>query len=361
MASCLVIASISGTERIVGKEASDPRSCLGAAMGTAWRWPRGRAGRLGEPFRGRAPVLPSGWTARSPRALGATEHALTALRSGARLVLSVSTLLSSLNSGNLRAAQSCLQRRSRILELVIRQVRRDGLSGRLACFAQVPAERLLGLPSRNEMAELEEQGYLMHPHTSSGRVPTDPGLPPLRRSAHARGSCPGKSSERSSISSASGTRPEGLGASCGVAAGAAGGETLRLSTVPQSDVYRIKHLELVSLHDRTALLVLVLDQGRLEQQVVTLDEAATQDDLHVAGRLNQLLAVLGVDDLAGNARGDPAARSDAARRNRAAHARDRRRFRRSVPRWPAQSAPPAGVLRQQPRAPACWSCSTSVR
>src|SRR6266540_4005566 len=28
---------------------------------------------------------------------------------------------------------------------------------------------------RNEMAALEEQGYLTHPHTSAGRIPTDPG------------------------------------------------------------------------------------------------------------------------------------------------------------------------------------------
>jgi heat-inducible transcriptional repressor len=28
---------------------------------------------------------------------------------------------------------------------------------------------------RNEMSSLEEQGYLSHPHTSAGRIPTDAG------------------------------------------------------------------------------------------------------------------------------------------------------------------------------------------
>ena len=28
---------------------------------------------------------------------------------------------------------------------------------------------------RNIMSDLEEEGYLMHPHTSAGRVPTDKG------------------------------------------------------------------------------------------------------------------------------------------------------------------------------------------
>jgi heat-inducible transcription repressor HrcA len=30
---------------------------------------------------------------------------------------------------------------------------------------------------RNEMASLEAKGYLTHPHTSAGRVPTEKGLP----------------------------------------------------------------------------------------------------------------------------------------------------------------------------------------
>src|SRR5690349_17236646 len=44
---------------------------------------------------------------------------------------------------------------------------------------------------RHELAMLEEQGYLAHPHTSAGRVPTDSGyryfvdrLLPERRATH---------------------------------------------------------------------------------------------------------------------------------------------------------------------------------
>ena len=39
---------------------------------------------------------------------------------------------------------------------------------------------------RYELAALEELGYLNHPHTSAGRVPTDAGLPPVRRLGAAR-------------------------------------------------------------------------------------------------------------------------------------------------------------------------------
>ncbi len=45
--------------------------------------------------------------------------------------------------------------------------------------SQVLAENLKNEISsatiRNEMADLEEMGYLSHPHTSAGRIPTDSG------------------------------------------------------------------------------------------------------------------------------------------------------------------------------------------
>ena len=36
---------------------------------------------------------------------------------------------------------------------------------------------------RNDMAALEEEGLIAQPHTSAGRVPTDAGLPAVRRPA----------------------------------------------------------------------------------------------------------------------------------------------------------------------------------
>src|ERR1700694_2039552 len=67
------------------------------------------------------------------------------------------------------------ERQSRILELVIREyveaaspVGSQLISGKYPMKAS-PAT------IRNEMAELEEMGYLTHPHTSSGRVPTEEG------------------------------------------------------------------------------------------------------------------------------------------------------------------------------------------
>ena len=148
------------------------------------------------------------------------------------------------------------------------------------------------------MAGLEEQGYLMHPHTSSGRVPTDQGYRHYVEVLMREEELPWQ--EQQTIRHQFHQIERGQDAWVHLAASllAQLAENAAVVTVPRNDVCRIKHLELVSLQERTALLVLVLDQGRLEQQVVTLNETATQDELHtVAGKLNQLVATLSVDEL----------------------------------------------------------------
>jgi heat-inducible transcriptional repressor len=66
-------------------------------------------------------------------------------------------------------------RKVAVLHAVVEEYVRDGEP----VGSETIAERAgLGVSSatiRNEMAALEELGYLMHPHTSAGRIPTDAG------------------------------------------------------------------------------------------------------------------------------------------------------------------------------------------
>ncbi len=190
------------------------------------------------------------------------------------------------------------QRQSRILELVIREFVETASPVASQLVSRKYRLNASAATIRNEMAELEEQGYLMHTHTSSGRVPTDQGyrhyVEALMREEELSWQ------EQQTIRHQFHQVEQGQDAWVHLAASllAQLAENAAVVTVPRNDVCRIKHLELVSLHERTALLVLVLDQGRLEQQVVTLNESATQDELHdIAGRLNQQLAGLSVDEV----------------------------------------------------------------
>lgn len=142
---------------------------------------------------------------------------------------------------------------------------------------------------RNEMAELEAQGYLSQPHTSSGRVPTDKGYRFYVEWLMREEQVPWEAQQtiRHQFHQLERGQEAWVHLAASVLAQAV--ENAAVVTAPRTKACRIKHLELVSLHDHTVLLLLVLDQARLEQQILTLDEACTQDELSaMAGRLNHL-------------------------------------------------------------------------
>jgi heat-inducible transcriptional repressor len=137
---------------------------------------------------------------------------------------------------------------------------------------------------RNEMACLEDLGYLTHPHTSAGRVPTDRGyryfveqlmdevdlLPAERRTIQHQFHQ---------------SRPE-LGQwmklSAAVLAHTAQGAAL--VTAPRTVESRFKHIELIHVHGLSALLVLVTQTGIVRQEMLTLTRPLSQSLLSRAAR-----------------------------------------------------------------------------
>ncbi len=132
---------------------------------------------------------------------------------------------------------------------------------------------------RNEMAALEELGYIDQPHTSAGRVPTDRGY---RYFVDELALDPGRPS---------GPQAELVGE---LLSGARDVEDLlfRTSSVlsqltrlvslviaPAIDAARLKLIELVSLTQQTALLLLVADTGRVEKRIVELREPVSDSDI----------------------------------------------------------------------------------
>ncbi len=144
---------------------------------------------------------------------------------------------------------------------------------------------------RAVLAELEAAGLLSHPHTSAGRVPTEAGyryyvesimdsvpLPPVEQLMirHQFGQVEYASEHWFRLAAttlATLTRAAGL------------------ATPAKPAAAHLRHLDLVSISDRMASLILVLREGSLRQVVCGLDEAMDQDGLSVAAaRLNELLA-----------------------------------------------------------------------
>ncbi len=144
---------------------------------------------------------------------------------------------------------------------------------------------------RNDMAALEEEGFITQPHTSAGRIPTDKGY-------------------RLFVDRLSSVKPLSAAEKRAIATLLEGAVDLddvvqrsvrllaqltRQVAVVQYPVLSrstVRHVEVVPLTGTRLLLVLILSTGRVEQRVVELPEALEEEDVaDLRSRLNR--AVIG--------------------------------------------------------------------
>lgn len=141
---------------------------------------------------------------------------------------------------------------------------------------------------RNDMAALEEEGYISHPHTSAGRIPTDKGYRLfVDRIATVK---PLSGPERRAIASFMNgavdiddivTRTVRLLAQIT--------HQVAIMQYPVASSSSIRHLELVGLSADRVLIVLITSTGAVEQRTLELP-GHTEDLLaRLRNRLNQLL------------------------------------------------------------------------
>jgi heat-inducible transcriptional repressor len=143
---------------------------------------------------------------------------------------------------------------------------------------------------RNELAALENAGLLTHPHTSAGRVPTDLGyryfIETLMPSPSLR------TDEQVTVSHQFQQALQDTAAWLRVAASSLARLTAEASIVtpPASKRTTLRHVEVVPIHERRALLVAVVDGGAVRQQVLELGTATTADQLRtLSSRLTESL------------------------------------------------------------------------
>ena len=143
---------------------------------------------------------------------------------------------------------------------------------------------------RNEMAMLERLGYIHHPHTSSGRVPTDVGYR-YYVEHFARGSILPQSDQimiRHQFRQVESQLESWLQLTASVLAEIAG--NVSMVTTPHTTFSRLRHFELLSLQDRVALLILVTQESTINQGMIHFTRPVDQAELSTsADRLNEQL------------------------------------------------------------------------
>jgi len=144
---------------------------------------------------------------------------------------------------------------------------------------------------RNEMAKLEEEGYIGQPHTSAGRVPTERGYRYYVEALMREHIVPDdlKQTIRHQFHQAALELEEWARLAAAVMASSL--HNAAVVTTPHSLQPRLRLMEIVGVHDSLALLVVVLQEARVLQQTLTLERPSSQEELTaIARKLNDLLA-----------------------------------------------------------------------
>ncbi len=190
-------------------------------------------------------------------------------------------------------------RKVRILQAVVQDyvdTTRPVASERLIEVYQLPCK---SATVRFELAELAELGYLVQPHTSAGRIPTDrgyryfvnelmdpPGALPANEVKRARAELNGSVQEVDEL----------LQQTCKVLSGLT--SYASLATDPVSDSIRLRRLYLSHASPRHVLLVALFSSGHVEHRLVDVISAPSDKDLlPLSNILNEQVADQVIDDI----------------------------------------------------------------
>lgn len=177
---------------------------------------------------------------------------------------------------------------------VLRAIVADYVSSQEPVASKAIVERhSLGVSSatvRNDMAALEEEGYITQPHTSAGRIPTDKGYRLfVDRLSDVK---PLSAAERRAIQSFLGGAidlDDVLRRSVRLLAQL----TRQVAVVQYPTLTRstVRHVELVKITPARVMLVLITDTGRVDQRMVDLGDVITEDTVsRMRTMLNSSLA-----------------------------------------------------------------------
>ena len=146
---------------------------------------------------------------------------------------------------------------------------------------------------RNEMAELEEGGYIKRPHISAGGVPSDKGYRYYVETLDEPPDLPVsmKDEIRDQFRQADMDMEVWVQTAASALSDTLG--NMAIVTLPRSEANRLNYIQLVYLQDFLALVIIVLRGATLTKQFLPLEEPTTQDELtRAANKLNENIAGL---------------------------------------------------------------------
>ena len=133
---------------------------------------------------------------------------------------------------------------------------------------------------RNEMAQLEQDGYLIRPHTSAGCIPSDKGYRHYVESIYNL-TLPREEQRLISHTFHQAEREIEAWLSLSATLLSRLAQNVAVVSLPKSTGSKLKHLELLSLQESMALAVVVLHGAKVRQKLIAFDENVNQATLTV--------------------------------------------------------------------------------
>ncbi len=156
-------------------------------------------------------------------------------------------------------------RQQRILNLVVDSYLESGKPVGSAAIVECGDLEFGSSTIRAELAALEREGYLTHPHTSAGRVPTDFGYRFYADAVLAAGAKPGPATGTLDLSQMRREIEEALRETA--AALSRMTDLLAVATAPPPSAARVHRVEVLALQPRVVMVVVIASNGAVTKRV----------------------------------------------------------------------------------------------
>lgn len=189
-------------------------------------------------------------------------------------------------------------RQQTILRLIVSEYISSAVPVGSAAIVQKYTPSVSPATIRNAMFQLEQSGFVYQPHTSAGRVPSDQGYRYFVDCLLDEADLDSEEMDgiKHQIEGRGLSTEEAVRLSAILLARIVGNATV--VSMPSAHQCRVKHVELISVQEKTVLLVVLLLGGTLKQQVLTLNEQVPDADLSVLShRLTDLFRGLSAGQL----------------------------------------------------------------
>jgi heat-inducible transcriptional repressor len=173
------------------------------------------------------------------------------------------------------------QRAQQILKILVERYIQDGCPVGSRTIAEECALGLSSATIRNILADLEEGGYLISPHTSAGRIPTEQGYRLFVNSLLTVNSL-----EMNNLQNVNAkldpdlSMPDLLQSASSLLSGLT--QMIGVVALPKRNHFKLRQVEFLPLSSQRILVVLVLNNREVQNRIIYTDRAYTPGELQQA-------------------------------------------------------------------------------